>query len=100
MPSVVLTDQDSGIVKAFNEAEINAEEINLVQSKEDKIRLETYPVRELNINGALRDLVELFNTKDSTSKEVENVAKLIDDVKTDVESNLKLKPKIRLWLDK
>ena len=37
MPSVILTDQDSGIVKAFNEAEENVKEIDLVLFKESKI---------------------------------------------------------------
>ena len=47
-------------------------------------------------DGAARDLVKLFNTKDSTSKEVEKVAKPIKDIKTDVESNLELRSKIKL----
>ena len=37
MPSMILIDQDSGIMKAFNEAEVNMKDIDLVLFKENKI---------------------------------------------------------------
>ena len=37
MPSLILIDQDSGIMKAFNEAEVNMKDIDLVLFKENKI---------------------------------------------------------------
>ena len=48
-------------------------------------------VKKQIADGAARSLLKLFNTKDSTSKEVEKVAKPIKDVKTDVESSLELR---------
>ena len=37
MPSIILTDQDSGIMKAFNKAEVNMKDTDLVLFKENKI---------------------------------------------------------------
>ena len=37
MPSLIPIDQDSGIMKAFNEAEVNMKDIDLVLFKENKI---------------------------------------------------------------
>ena len=37
MPSMILIDQDNGIMKAFNEAEVNMKDIDLVLFKENKI---------------------------------------------------------------
>ena len=54
-------------------------------------------VKKQIADGAARDLVKLFNKKDSTLREVEKIAKPIDDSKTDAESNLGFRPKIRLW---
>ena len=50
IPSVILIDQGSGIVKAFNKAEVNTKDIDLVLFEENKIRLKTCPVSGLNIN--------------------------------------------------
>merc|ERR1711867_176009 len=51
MPSLILIDQDSGIMKAFNEAEVNMKDIDLVLFKENKIRFRTCPVSGHNMNG-------------------------------------------------
>ena len=51
MPSLILIGQDSGIIKSFNEAEVNFKDIDLVLLKENKTRLKTCPVSGHNING-------------------------------------------------
>merc|ERR1711867_190294 len=51
MPSLILIDQDSGIMKAFNEAEVNMKDIDLILFKENKIRFRTCPVSGHNMNG-------------------------------------------------
>ena len=48
--SLILIDQDNGIMKAFNEAEVNIKDIDLVLSKENKIRFRTCPVSGHNMN--------------------------------------------------
>merc|ERR1711867_310943 len=51
MPSLILIDQDSGIMKAFNEAEVNMKDIDLVLFKKNKIQFRTCPVSGHNMNG-------------------------------------------------
>ena len=50
MPNLILIDQDSGIMKAFNEAEVNMKDIDLVLFKENKIRFRTCPVSGHHMN--------------------------------------------------
>merc|ERR1711867_268831 len=50
MPSLILIDQDNGIMKAFNEAEINIKDIDLVLFEENKLRLKTCLASGYNIN--------------------------------------------------
>ena len=51
MPSIILIGQDSGIMKAFNKAEVNMKDIGLVLFKENKTRFRTCPVSGHNMNG-------------------------------------------------
>merc|ERR1711867_341391 len=57
MPSLILIDQDSGIMKAFNEVEVNMKNIDLVLFKENKIRLKTCSVSEHNLEGLAKQKI-------------------------------------------
>ena len=51
MSSLILIDKDSGIMKAFNEVEVNIKNIDLVLFKENKIQLKVCSVSEHNMEG-------------------------------------------------
>merc|ERR1712082_329022 len=51
MPSLILIDQDSRIMKAFNEAQVNMKDIDFVLFRENKIRFRTCSVSGHNMNG-------------------------------------------------
>jgi len=51
MPKLVLTDQDSGIVKMLKEAEVNMKDINLILFKEKGINFKVCPVSGHNYHG-------------------------------------------------
>ena len=53
IPSFVLVDQDSGIVKVLNEAQINVKDLDLLLQKEKGIRFKTTPVSGHNYHGAV-----------------------------------------------
>ena len=49
MPSVILTDKDSVIMKDFSEAEVNIKEINLVLLEENGVQFKIWPVNGNNL---------------------------------------------------
>ena len=51
VPSLVITDQDSGIMKALSEAEVNIMDLDRILHKEKGIRFRTVPVAGHNYNG-------------------------------------------------
>ena len=51
VPSFILVDQDSGIVKALKEAEVNIRDLQFVLNKEKGIRFKTCPVGGHNFHG-------------------------------------------------
>ena len=53
IPSFVLVDQDSGIVKVLNEAQIDVKDLDLLLHKEKGIRFKTAPVSGHNYHGAV-----------------------------------------------
>ena len=53
IPSFVLVDQDSGILKVLKEAEVNVRDLQLVLHKEKGIRFRTCPVSGHNFHGAV-----------------------------------------------
>merc|ERR1712082_124139 len=72
MSSLILINQDSGIMKAFNEAEVNMKEIYLVLSKENKIRFRTCPVSGHNMNRLAEQKIKLV----SKSSEVAGILRM------------------------
>merc|ERR1711895_83352 len=61
MPSMILIDQDSRIMKAFNEAEVNMKNIDLVLFKENKIQFKTCSVSEHNMEGLAEQKIRLVS---------------------------------------
>ena len=53
IPSFVLVDQDSSIIKALNEAEVNLKDLQHVLYKEKGIKFKTCPVSGHNMHGAV-----------------------------------------------
>ena len=53
MPSFVLVDQDSGIIKVLREAEVDIRNVDMVLCKERGIRFRTCPVSGHNMHGAV-----------------------------------------------
>ena len=53
IPSFVLVDQDSGIMKVLREAEVNMKDLGLLLHKEKGIRFRTCPVSGHNFHGAV-----------------------------------------------
>ena len=53
IPSFVLVDQDSGILKVLKEAEVNVRDLQMVLHKEKGIRFRTCPVSGHNFHGAV-----------------------------------------------
>ena len=89
MPSVILIDQDSRIMKAFNEAEVEYHNSGGSFAKKHIT------------DRAVRSLVKLFNEEDSTWKEVEKVIKALKEDKTNVnldKSNLVTVENAKKWL--
>ena len=52
LPSFVLVDQDSGIMKALKEAEVNLKDLQYILYKEKGIKFKTCPVSGNNFHGA------------------------------------------------
>ena len=53
LPSFVLVDQDSGIMKALKEAEVNLKDLQYILYKEKGIKFKTCPVSGHNYHGAV-----------------------------------------------
>ena len=53
IPSHILVDKDSGIMKALDEAEVDLKDLQLLVYKENGIKFRTCPVSEHNFHGAV-----------------------------------------------
>ena len=61
VPSFVLTDKDSGIMKALRDTEINIKDLQYVLHKEKGIKFSTCPVSGHNYSGACERRIRILN---------------------------------------